>query len=398
MNLNSITTKISLIFLIAILMLIALFLFYLDYDKKEENKPIINYHQEISKYLKEKRLPEDEVIEYLETLSFEVSRRPFIVLPKGEMIFSKRGFETILFEDEYYFHMVTPFFRILFKDTHDYKKTNYLYVFFPFVLILLILIYIWLIKSLQPLKKLKNDITEFSKGNLQINCKSDKKDEIAEVSNEFDNAVKKIDLLLNSRQLFLRTIMHELKTPIAKGRIVSELINEEKQKDRMISIFERLDFLINDFSKVEQVLSDNYVLTKHKHSLLDIFDDAFILLMINKDSEKIDLTINEDTKINADLSLMAMVIKNLIDNALKYSSDSKIIIKQEENSLLFISKGDKLSKPIEEYFKPFHNETNNKNHGMGLGLYIVKSVLDLHGFIFEYSYENSNNTFKIIYK
>ena len=91
---------------------------------------------------------------------------------------------------------------------------------------------------------------------------------------------------------------------------------------------------------------------------------------------------------------MAMVIKNLIDNALKYSNDSKIIIKQKENSLLFISNGDKLSKSIEEYFKPFHNETNNKNHGMGLGLYIVKSVLDLHGFIFDYSYENSKNTFK----
>ncbi len=103
--------------------------------------------------------------------------------------------------------------------------------------------------------------------------------------------------------------MHELKTPIAKGRIVSELINEEKQKDRMISIFERLDFLINDFSKVEQVLSDNYVLTKNKYSLSNIFDDAFILLMINKESEKVDLDINEDTKINADLSLMSMVIK-----------------------------------------------------------------------------------------
>ena len=257
-------------------MLIAVFLFYLDYDKKQIHKPTVNYHEEISKYLKEKKMPEDEVIEYLETLSFEVSRKPFIVIPKGEIIFSKRGFETILFEEEYYLHIVTPFFRILFKDTHTYERTNYLYVFFPFVLILLVLIYIWLIKSLQPLKKLKNDITEFSKGNLQINCKSDKKDEIAEVSNEFDNAVRKIDLLLNSRQLFLRTVMHELKTPIAKGRIVSELINEEKQKDRMITIFERLDFLINDFSKVEQVLSDNYVLKKQKYFLNDIFLNLYI--------------------------------------------------------------------------------------------------------------------------
>ena len=52
--------------------------------------------------------------------------------------------------------------------------------------------------------------------------------------------------------------MHELKTPIAKGRIVSELIDDNKQKDRMISIFDKLNFLINDFSNIEQIVSKNY--------------------------------------------------------------------------------------------------------------------------------------------
>ena len=89
--------------------------------------------------------------------------------------------------------------------------------------------FLWIIQSLRPLKNLKDQIQSFSNGNLEIDCKSDKKDEIADVANEFDTAVKKIALLLNSRQLFLRTVMHELKTPIAKGRIVSELIDDNKQ-------------------------------------------------------------------------------------------------------------------------------------------------------------------------
>lgn len=90
-----------------------------------------------------------------------------------------------------------------------------------------------------------------------------------------------------------------------------------------------------------------------------------------------------------------MAIKNLLDNGLKYASDKKIVVKQEENNLLFITKGGKLPKPIEDYYKPFHNETKAKNHGMGLGIYIVKSILDIHQFDFEYSYKNGLNIFKI---
>lgn len=397
MNLNSITTKISLIFLFAISILIALFIFYIDYEKKESYKPMINYHKKTSDYLKQVRMPKYEVEEYLQTLSFELVFDPFIVIPNSEIIYRERGFETLLFKDEFYFHVTAPHFRMLVKDLTKYESTNYSYVLFPILLFGLILIYIWLIKSLQPLKKLKEDIYEFSKGNLDINCKSDKKDEIADVSNEFDNAVKKIDLLLNSRQLFLRTVMHELKTPIAKGRIVSELVEDEKQKNRMINIFERLDFLINDFSKIEQVVSQNCEALRRRYTLKEIFDDAYNLLMIDLNNDKISIDVDFSKKIYVDLSLMSMVVKNLIDNALRYSDDSKIIIKEDENCLLFISHGNKLSKPLNEYFKPFHTDTKSKNHGMGLGLYIVKSILDIHEFKFDYSYKNENNIFKIIY-
>lgn len=101
------------------------------------------------------------------------------------------------------------------------------------IFIIFVFSFSWIIKALKPLKLLKEEIQDFSNGKLTINCKSDKKDEIAQVANEFDNAAKRISLLLNSRQLFLRTVMHELKTPIAKGRIVSELIDDDKQKDRV---------------------------------------------------------------------------------------------------------------------------------------------------------------------
>ena len=396
MNLNSITSKISLVFLISISILIALFFFYIDYEKKRKYVVVERYYENITKYLKEHRMDKYDLINHMKSLPFEIVEKPKEVLENSNSIIMKREYDLLEYKDILYFHIKTPFTQVLFKDLNMYSFSNYSYIIFVFLLLLLISLYIWLIRSLQPLKDLKTNITSFSQGNLSINCKSDKKDEIADVSNEFDKAVRKIELLLNSRQLFLRTIMHELKTPIAKGRIVSELIDDEKQKGRMVNIFKRLDFLINDFSKVEQVVSQNYKITKQIIPLSLIFDDAFKSLLLENSNDKISLNLEEEKKVKADLSLMSMVFKNLIDNALRYSSDGKVKIKQNENEIIFISKGVKLQKDINEYFKPFHNDVESKNHGMGLGLYIVKSILNMHNYEFEYEYIDDNNIFKII--
>jgi len=395
MNFNSITTKITLIFLFTFTLLIAVFVFYLNFENKQKYNQVISYHGSVNNYLMANKMPPQGVIKELETRNFKAVDNVQEVLRQGNILIQKRPYETILFNNKFYFHVLTPRFRILFEDLTQYEDDYSAYYLFSIFFILLIFIYIWLIRSLKPLSQLKTHISQFAKGELNINCKSDKKDEIAEVANEFNNAVKEIDLLLKSRQLFLRTVMHELKTPIAKGRIVSELVDNDKQKDRLVLIFEKLDFLINDFAKVEQVVSNNYDLNKRNFTLKEVVSHSVSMLMLENSREKIQVDIHSDLKLNVDLDLVSMSFKNLIDNALKYSSNAKVSIKDYKGELHFISEGKKLSRPLEEYFKPFHNDTTSKNHGMGLGLYIVYSILKMHDMQLTYEYKNGYNFFKI---
>lgn len=397
MRLNSIITKISLIFFIALILLSILFVFFIKNDRKVINRQVIHNHKNLSLSLFRQKLPRAELIEFMDDLNYELTKKNRKLLAKGKVVFSKRGLETIVYKKKIYLYVKTPYFRLLFKDLNVYEKSYIPFYIFSLVLILLVFIYLWLIRSLKPLTQLKESITKFGQGDLTIRCNSDKKDEIADVANEFDSAVSKINLLLNSRQLFLRTIMHELKTPIAKGRIISELIKDEKQKNRMSIIFEKLDFLINDFAKVEQVVSQNYELNTQGYSIKTVLEYSQNMLMLEQDSEKILLDIYDDFKFDVDLELMAMVFKNLIDNALKYSIDSKVIIEVKENYIIFISKGSALQKPLTDYFEAFHNDTSYANHGMGLGLYIVNSILKLHDFKLEYKHEKEINEFKIIF-
>lgn len=398
MKFNSLQSKINLIFFIAFVLLSINLLVYFKLQKEFIHAPAINAHEKLSFSILHKKMSRLELIDYLQSFNLEVEHNHHPVLRDGNRVKTAKGFESIFYQNQYYFHVRTPFFRLLFIDNYTYSRGGiWPLMFFSLVLIILIVLYLWLRKSLSPLYELKNNITKFANGDLKINCQSKKNDEIAAVANEFDNAVSKINLLLESRQLFLRTIMHELKTPIAKGRIVAELINGEKQKSRMALIFNKLDFLINDFAKVEEVISKNYKIIKNKYLLQSVVRHSKQMLLEECD-DKIDIQISSNESFNVDLELMSMVFKNLIDNALKYSDDKCIQIVQHKQEIHFISKGNHLPKTLDTYFKPFHNDTQAKNHGMGLGLYIVKSILDMHGFIFEYEYKNQSNIFKIIYK
>lgn len=397
MNFNSIITKVTIIFIFAIALLIATFIFYLEFQEEKKYDPIVQKYEVYSKHFSTNKFRHNEMIDYLKEENFEEVKSPKDVIKNSKILIHKRKFEILFYEDSFYMNVLTPRFKLMFKDLTNYNIKTYSEYFFMIFLIVLVLIYFWLIKSLKPLTTLKEQISKFADGDLTVNCKSDKKDEIAEVSNEFDNAVQKINLLLNSRQLFLRTVMHELKTPIAKGRIVSELLEDDKQKNRMNKIFEKLDFLINDFSKIEQLVTKNYKVNIHKYSFDTIFEKSIdMLLLNNKDEEKIDLKVNDNLSLKVDIELFSIVFKNLIDNAFKYSSDKYIKIEQKDDKILFISKGKELSKPFESYFQAYHNETSSKNHGMGLGLYIVKTILDLHDMKFEYFYKNGENFFIII--
>ena len=264
-------------------------------------------------------------------------------------------------------------------------------VVFSIVFLLILVLYFWVIRSLKPLNTLKNQIKTFSEGNLDIHCSSDTNDEIGEVANEFNHAVTMIRELLQSRQLFLRAIMHELKTPIGKGRLVAEMLPDEKNKARMHSIFERLNLLIDEFAKIEKITSKNFKLDVKPYRMSDLIEASIDLLMLDNAKEHIELYVIDDYQEEVDFELFTLVIKNLLDNAIKYSTDKKVLVQINNHKIAIVNKAEKLSEPLENYFKPFH--TSKK--GLGLGLYIVKSILDIHQKELSYAHEDGKNIFII---
>ena len=394
---TSLRSKIRLVFFVTLLLLGALFVFSVKYDHARVEERNIAQEQAISHYLYTYYLKYGKIDEaYLEAQNVS------LITDKGRVVQIERFFKE-KGKDKFKRYAVdivhlkriiiinNDRFKLILENKNKAKFPLKRAIIFSTVFLLIVLLYLWIMKSFKPLTKLKSQIQTFSQGNLNIDCKSDKQDEIAEVANEFDHAVTMIRGLIQSRQLFLRAIMHELKTPIGKGRLVAEMIDDEKNKTRMHSIFERLNLLIDEFAKIEKITSKNFDLVLKPYKISDIVEASIDMLMIENPKRLIEIELEVDYLVQVDFELFTLVVKNLLDNAIKYSTNKHVTVIISPQGLEIMNLGEKLAEPLENYFEPFH--TSKK--GLGLGLYIVKSILDIHTMKLDYLYTNGANWFRI---
>ncbi len=397
MNRHSLIFQISAFFLFLMIIINTLFYFQYRYEQAsviENTLKVFNDSQQILRMGHENRIPMHEIkkelyrISQVEMLKAEEAGE----FETGSLLLKRHQLSIYEYENEIYVHFTDRrrgIEHILrFEDKKLYDRQ---------ILLMALLIdfsvwafFFYIIRKITPLKKLKASIEEFSKGDLDIHTRVEGKDEIADVSNEFDKAITTIKQLQGSRNLFLRNIMHELKTPIAKGKLISDLLEDEKNALRLSKIFKRFEHLLGEFAKIERVTSNELVLNKKSFRIVDILDNSFDLLMIEQDDVQIEL--DAESEIEVDYELFSVALKNLLDNALKYGT-SKPIIVIKKDWISIISAGEELDASLFEHV--FNRKFEDSSKGLGLGLYITKNIIKKHGFNFEYFHEDLNNIFKI---
>ena len=274
------------------------------------------------------------------------------------------------------------------KNLSERNILNFLVFLDIFVLFL---IFLYILNLLTPLKKITKEITNFANGELSSRININSKDEIGILADSFNKMATSLENSIKTREELLRDIGHELRTPIAKGKFAIEKIDDFSQKELLKKIFIDLEILTNELIELEKLNLTKLNLTTFSAETLIIESLEKLYL---EDESKIEIKINEDFKISGDLHYLSTALKNLIDNALKYAISFPIIIETNKNEISISNKGTKLSKELEYYLKPFTQELSQRD-GFGLGLSIVKKIMDKHGFQVDYSYENEFNIFRI---
>ena len=399
---SSIFIAITFIFGLALVSIFLAFLWLMGFDKQNYTRELNNKYSNvartnlfymggiINKTQYDRQLSNIDMPEITSQSKKDEILRKATVL---EEISSDLGSSAILLYDKHHYLKIEHLDELKLLMDKEFQPYRYevIKAVFAVVAVILLAAYIFVIYKIKPLRKLKRQIVKFANGELDgVQNVGNGKDEISEVSEAFYGAVCQIKALNDSRHLFLRNIMHELKTPITKGLIAAQMIEKSKNQERLISVFHKLENLINELAAIEQITSKIGLTNKTPCLMRDLIDEAIDIAMIEK--EHVGISELDEVRVMVDFKLFSVAIKNMIDNGIKYSTDKHVNIMVSKDHMKFITQGEKLKNDLDFYIQPFI-KGEDAQKSFGLGLYIVSNILEAHGLKFGYEYKNGMNVF-----
>jgi len=274
-----------------------------------------------------------------------------------------------------------------------------------FLVVIAILIFSLVLNRyfLKPIKNLVNYtkiIKDKSKKKSNIEILKNRNDEIGVLSKSLDDMTNDLYKRINIAENFSTDLVHEIRNPLASLKSATEIISETDDKNKREKLtrilthdVERIERLITDYS---QMLKDEAALSKEQMNKIDLKSivqsvvDDFNSIYVEKRGVKINLNIDNKIKNFNILGIenrVEQILANLLDNAISFSKDNqKVIVELQSNQndmiiLRVIDQGHGFKeKKLNKIFDRFYSNRPDKfGEHSGLGLNIVKNLVELHG-------------------
>jgi len=225
------------------------------------------------------------------------------------------------------------------------------------------------------------EFEEINQNLIQALKKAKKREDIKQRYNA------KLKLKNRQRADMLSAIAHEFRNPIASIMGYSQTLQDDPEIPKPLQE-KFLGKIYNNGNKIEALLGRLILWNKFESGEATLHKSSFDIYTL---AQEVKLALEEQYKsreirikgeshvVEADRTLIELVLKNLIENALKYSKD-EVLVQVEENSVSISDKGVGINdKDLDKVTKKFYRSgTHNWDSSMGLGLSIVKTILTLH--------------------
>ncbi|MBK8601358.1 MAG: HAMP domain-containing histidine kinase [Flavobacterium sp.] len=255
-------------------------------------------------------------------------------------------------------------------------------------------------ETLQQIEKFEIDKNSILKLNI-----SDI-EEFSRLNHSINNLIERNTSIYKSQREFIENAAHELQTPIAifKGKLENIL----QRKDLNSEQFKLIDDLNNTTSRLVKLNKNLLVLSKidsnsyheiEKIKLSEIINNQLSFFSEQALSKKISISteLSDEVVVNSNHFLAEMLISNLFLNTINHNElNGQIIVKLNNNSLSFSNTGILLQLQTEKMFERF-SKSNPSSQGNGLGLSIIKKIVDTNHWRINYHFANRMHTFEIVF-
>lgn len=261
----------------------------------------------------------------------------------------------------------------------------------PWVLLSAVLVllgsYLAIRRQLAPIREVQRGVRRMSGGELHHRIGLGGRDDLAELGRSIDDMAARIGDMLDAKRQLLLAISHELRSPLARARVATELLPESRQRERIEADLADMARLIEELTESERLR------TPHAALHLERLDPARLIAEeLAPHGLRPDVGGEAPTSIVADASRLRLMVRNLVANALRHgrSGDGEAHVTvtlsraaDDGVRLVVADRGPGIAPDqLEAVTEPFHRPDSSRTRargGIGLGLFLARLVAEAHG-------------------
>ena len=273
---------------------------------------------------------------------------------------------------------------------------------FPLLLLILLvlLLYYGTRRIIAPVIKLKQGIQRIGAGDLQHRIQLERRDELGDLGQSIDKMADEIQNMLEAKRQLLLAISHELRSPLTRAKVSTEMINDETSRNRLHRDLNEMERLIAELLESERLSDRHQTLKLERVDLVSLVSDLNGEAFADRD---IELTLpRSPVNLQLDSTRIRLMLRNLIDNALRYTPvgrppvEVRLNLEPERIILAIKDYGAGIApEHLPHLTEPFYRADPSRRRqtgGYGLGLYLCRMIAEAHGGTLDISSEVGTGT------
>lgn len=277
--------------------------------------------------------------------------------------------------------------RLLFGIPRQERELHTrLFIPLVFLLLVLILLYHATRRLFAPLQTIRTGVQRFGAGELAHRIKIKRRDELGELAHSFNAMADDIQQMLEAKRQLLLAISHELRSPLTRTKVATELLDDEEQRQGLQRDLNEMEKLIEELLETERLSTPHRVLNLAPHGL-----NALISQVIDNffKEQNIRFTpVAAEVVLKVDAARIKLLLKNLLENALRHSPSGKpVAISLQQTpanvELEVRDEGEGIDAEhlphLTEAFYRVDPSRQRDTGGYGLGLYLCRMIVEAHG-------------------
>lgn len=283
------------------------------------------------------------------------------------------------------------------KQAVGYIRTLMLSISVISGVIVIILSFLLANSLVKPIDKLTKISKRMSKGELNSRVEINSNDEIGALGESFNSMAAQLEKIETNRLRFLGDISHDLKTPLATIKVLTEALEGETNIDvyhefhgDIISEVDRMTSMVNNILQLNKISNINVPLKKSDFIFAEVVSHSLMSICKIAENKNIKVSFEDFSHrehFYADREKIKAMTLNIMENAVKYTQEGGLVnisLRKEESYYILEIEDNGKGIPQEDIgyiFDRFYRVDKTRHRetgGSGIGLSIVKTVVDLH--------------------